>query len=132
MNKILILMFMIGITGCSVDQAQNHTVSKSKPNRVIVNTIPASKMIRVASFSTRYINDILEAYVEVQNLSMKNYEQTFEYRFRWFDKDNYEVGKNLSIWKPLFLSAHDGMKITSLAPTPEAESFKFYIREIRR
>ena len=119
---------MLGLTGCAVNQSSNNVLTK--PDEVIINNIPLSRKVRIASFSTRYINNILEAYVEVQNLSKVIYDGKFEYRFKWFDGDKYEVGKNLSIWKPLFLDALDYKKIVAFAPTQEAESFKFYIREI--
>lgn len=128
MFKIILIPLSLLIIGCTHPQSSNNVLTK--PNRVIINNIPLSKKVKITSFSTRYVNNILESYVQVQNLSQVTYD--LEYRFKWYDQDKYEVGENLSIWKPLFLDAMDAKKIIGLASTEKAESFKFYIRERQR
>ena len=131
MFKVIISIFSLSmIVGCAANQSSNKVLTK--PNKVIINNIPLSKQVKISSFSTRFVNNILQAYIEVQNLSKQNYNGKFEYRFKWYDKEKYEIGKNLSIWKPLFLDALDTKKITGFASMQEAESFKFYVREIEK
>ncbi len=131
MFKIISIIFVLFIiVGCTNNQSSNNLLTK--PDRVIINNIPLSKKVKIAGFSTRFVNNILEAYIEVQNLSKQNYNGKFEYRFKWYDKEKYEIGQELSIWKPLFLDALDSKKITGFASTEKAQSFKLYIREIQR
>ncbi len=115
--KYLFVIGILLISGCA-----------KKPDSVVINNLSSSKKIKILGPSTQYTNDILEVSVEVQNLSQTSYDD-IEYRFKWYDQNKYEVGQNLSIWKPLFLEPLDSKKITSLAPTPKAERFKFYIKE---
>lgn len=125
-QSLFILLTVFLLYGCAKHTAT--TSSVPKPNSTIINTLPEKKGITVPHNSKRYVNDMLEAYVEVVNFSKNNYTD-IEYRFRWYDRHKYEVGKGPSIWKPLFLEAADSKKVTGLAPTPKAESFRFYIRE---
>ncbi len=131
MSKIISVIFIsLMLVGCTNNQSSNNLLTK--PDKVIINNIPLSKKVKIIGFSTRFVNNILEAYIEVQNLSKQNYNGKFEYRFKWYGKEKYEVGQDLSIWKPLFLDALDSKKITGFASTEKAESFKFYIREIQK
>jgi hypothetical protein len=114
-------LFIIGtllINGCA----------QKKPDSIVINNLSSSKNIKILGPSTQYINDILEVSIEIENLSQTSYND-IEYRFKWYNQEKYEVGENLSIWKPLFLEPLDSKKVTSLAPTPKAERFKFYIKE---
>ncbi len=115
--KYLFIIGVLLINGCA-----------KKTDNIVINNLSSSKNIKVLGPSTRYTNDILEVSIDVQNLSQTFYDD-IEYRFKWYDQEKYEVGQNLSIWKPLFLEPLDSKKITSLAPTPKAERFKFYIKQ---
>ncbi len=131
MSKIISAIFvLLMLVGCTKNQSSNNLLTK--PDKIIINNIPLSKKVKITSFSTRFVNNILEAYIEVENLSKQNYNGKFEYRFKWYDKEKYEIGQELSIWKPLFLDALDSKKITGFSSTEKAESFKFYIKEIQK
>ncbi len=116
MASFLIIVILF-ISGCA-----------KKPDSVVINNLSSSKKIQILGPSTRYINDVLEVSIDIQNLSQNSYDD-IKYRFKWYDQEKYEVGENLSIWKPLFLEPLESKKITILAPTPKAERFKFYIKE---
>ena len=120
MPKVLKSFFIFSVllfSGCA-----------QKTNSIIINNLSSSKKIKIHAPSTQYVNDVFEVTIEVQNLSSHAYDD-IEYRFKWYDQTKYEIGQNLSIWKPLFLDANDIKKVTSLAPTPKAERFKFYIKK---
>jgi uncharacterized protein YcfL len=114
--------------GCSPYSKNVPNQSISLPPQVIINNPQLQKEIRIGIGSDRTNNnDIMEAFVNVTN-NTEN-ESTLYYRFRWFDVEDYEVGENMSMWKPLFLGAKDFKKVVGIAPTTKAESFKFYIKK---
>jgi len=127
MNKIYLLIAFI-LTGCSSYIKNVPNKSISLPPQVIINNPQLQKEITIGVGSDRTNNnDIMEAFVNVTNNTENEY--TLYYRFRWFDVEDYEVGENMSIWKPLFLGAKDFKKVVGVAPTPKANSFKFYIKK---
>jgi len=132
MHKLYIMICLTAMVFNGCASKTDAVAISEKSDKVIINDIDPSKKVKITSFSTRYVNDILEAYVEVQNFSKRNYEGKLEYRFQWLDKEEYEIGENLSIWKPLFIGALESKKVEGFAPTPKADSFKFYLREIKR
>ena len=122
--SIPMLFFLIG---CSSHNTKVSNKSLSLPPQVVINNVQLQKEITIGIGSDRTNdNNILEAFVDVR--SNMNSSTTLQYRFRWFDNEDYEVGQNMSMWIPLFLEPRDSIKVTGVAPTPKADSFKFYLK----
>jgi len=126
MKLFYITIFIL--VGCSPYSNNVPNQSISLPPQVVINNPQLQREITIGIGSDRTnINDIMEAFVDVTNNTEK--EATIYYRFRWFDVEDYEVGKDISMWKPLFLGAKDFQKVIGVAPTSKADSFKFYIKK---
>jgi uncharacterized protein YcfL len=121
-----LILILIGCSGPYLNNVPNQSISL--PPQVIINNPQLQREVSIGVGSDRTNdNDVLEAFVDISNNTETK--QTLYYRFRWFDIEDYEVGENLSIWKPLFLEAKDSQKIKGIAPTPKANSFKLYIKK---
>ena len=130
-KSISVIMGILGVFsayGCTSNSLKVANQSLSLPPQVVINNVQLQKEITIGIGSDRTNdNDILEAFVDVQ--SKVSNAVTLQYRFRWFDKEDYEVGQNMSMWLPLFLEPKDSIKVTGVAPTPKADSFKFYLKK---
>ena len=125
--KTRYLIILLFLTGCSSYKSKVAKQSLSLTPQVVINNVQLQKEVTIGIGSDRTNNnDILEAFVDVQ--SNVNKSVTLQYRFRWFDNEDYEVGQNMSMWIPLFLEPRDSIKVTGVAPTPKADSFKFYLK----
>ncbi len=115
-------------TGCATNQTAHKSASnvlKTNPNKYIINNLPLHYKVSIINYSSKFTNNLLHASVNIQNNDQKRY--FLEYRFRWFDDSDFEVGK--TPWLPLTLNAREFKSIQEIAHTPDAEKFKFYIRE---
>ena len=123
----LFLLIPFFIMGCSNNAKYVANQSLSLPPQVVINNVQLQKEVTIGVGSDRTNNnDILEAFIDVE--SNVNKSVTLQYRFRWYDNEDYEVGQNMSIWIPLFLEPRDSIKVTGVAPTPKADSFKLYLK----
>ena len=109
----------------NVDKSSSN-IMKSKNSKIIINNIPLSYKVSIDGYNSRFINDLLEASVNISNKDAKQH--PLEYKFKWYDKAEFEIGESLSIWKPIVLDASDSIELKALAITPKVETFKFYIR----
>ena len=124
----LIYLSVFIFIGCSSYLKNVPNQSTLLPPQVVINNPQLQKEITIGVGSDRTNNnDIMEAFVNVTNNTDE--EATLYYRFRWFDVEEYEVGENMSMWKPLFLGAKDFKKVVGVAPTSKADNFKFYIKK---
>jgi len=125
MKFIYLSVFIL--IGCTNNAKNIANKSISQPAQVVINNKQLQKEVTIGIGSDRTNdNDILEAFIDVH--SKVNSAVTLQYRFHWFDKEDYEVGQNMSMWLPLFLEPKDSIKVTGVAPTPKADSFKFYLK----
>ncbi|MDT8271912.1 MAG: YcfL family protein [Desulfomonilia bacterium] len=68
----------------------------------------------------------METQVIIRNTSMRDLK--FEYRFIWYDASGFEISPNIA-WIPVVLSGKDERAFKSVAPAPNAASFKCMIRK---
>lgn len=131
MKNIYLILILISFVGCTSTINNDSRVANqilSLPPQVVINNVQLQKEVTIGVGSDRTNNnDILEAFIDVR--SNINKSVTLQYRFRWFDSEDYEVGENMSMWIPLFLEPKDSIKVTGVAPTPKADSFKFYLKK---
>ncbi len=126
--SILIITVSFLLNGCATSQTPHKSASnvlKTHPNQYIINNLPLHYRVSIVSYNSKFTNNLLHASVNIQNNDQKQY--FLEYRFRWFDDSDFEVGK--TPWLPLTLNAKEFKSIQEIAHTPSAEKFKFYIRE---
>lgn len=131
-NKNLVLagVSMMLLAGCnpqmsSVDPSSSN-IMKSEDRQVIINNIPLSYQVSIDGYNSRFINDLLEASVNISNQDATQHE--LEYKFKWYDATGFEISESLSMWKPFVLDASDTVELKGMAITPKVETFKFYIR----
>jgi len=126
MKFIYLSVFIL--IGCSPYNKNISNKNTSLPPQVVINNSQLEKEITIGIGSDRTNdNEIMEAFVNIKNNTDSQF--TLYYRFRWFDVEDFEVGKNMSMWKPFFLGPKGFQKVKGIAVTPKADSFKFYIKK---
>lgn len=75
----------------------------------------------------RRVNGILEVQVELQSQAKKA--QNFEYMFRWFDAQGFEVRDTKAHWSPAQILGRDTFQAQQKAPNAEVAEFKMLIRD---
>ncbi|MEI6057161.1 MAG: YcfL family protein [Lentisphaerota bacterium] len=83
--------------------------------------------ITVLDTRSRFVNDLLQVNMELENGISNTYE--LEYKFSWYDSGGMEVDPGRSAWIPINLKGKETKTIQGLAPNPSAKSFKIKIRE---
>ncbi len=129
-KNISVLLLALFLVGCASGEPQPahksaSNVIRNNPTRFIINNIPLNYKVSIVDYNSKFTNDLLHASINIQNNDQKQY--FLEYRFRWFDDSDFEVG--YTPWLPLTLNAREYKSIQQIAHTPRAETFKFYIRE---
>ncbi len=130
--KYILPLVLALMSGCATSHSPNVTpadksasnVLKSENNEFIVNNIPLDYKVSIVGFNSRFLNDLLQVQVDLQNHKQELYE--LEYRIRWFDNTGFEIDH--TPWLPLTINAMEFKSIQMMAHSPDAENFKFYIR----
>ena len=85
------------------------------------------RYIEVGEPRTRRKYDMLQFSIDLTNKTNKL--QRFEYRLKFYDKDEFEVAKDGRPWTPVTLTAKETTSIQVTAPDASVLGAKIYIKE---
>lgn len=126
MQAVLLAGFVM--TGCTsgnvgiMEQADNVQESSVNYN----NTVLATR-VKIQNIRSRQVDNLLQVSVELHNLWDATLD--FQYKFRFFDKDGFEVAADGRPWTPVLLKGNDTVTAQAVAPNPTAVSFKIYVHD---
>ena len=110
------LFFYLGACSSSAD----------KPYIEYENTA-MQKYLEVGELRTRRQYDMLQFAVDLSNRTSKDLR--FQYKFKFFDKDKFEIAKNGRPWTPVVISAKETFSAQVTAPNAAVVGTKIYIKE---
>lgn len=96
--------------------------------RLIVDNQQLASQLFISDIKTRMNNDFLEV-----NLALTSkYEKSLalQYQFNWFDKDGFVIESGKNPWQALELHGMQTINVKGLAPSKNAASYSFYVREV--
>ncbi len=95
---------------------------------IIHNESLANKII-IQQMNMRKSTDLLEVSTVLANLT--NTDKKIQYRFSWYDADNFEVDKDSRGWTPATLSGKSSITMQAVAPNPAVTSYKINVKELK-
>lgn len=88
-------------------------------------SVGIKQKVEIADLNQRRAGDVLQAHATIRNKTNK--EQKLEYKFRFFDRDGFEVGVDNRPWTPLAIHAKDSATIQATASDNKASYFKVIV-----
>ena len=124
-NKLIFLIVMILIEGCSIHPAQTteHAVTGSIASKLLLRG--SLTFIKVTNLKVKKINKLLVVEAEVFNT--ENFDDTLYYRFKWYDQKGFEVSGE-EVWKFIPLRGAQIQNITGIATSMNAIDFKLELQ----
>jgi len=121
----------IEVTGSPSIQPQfaKHLVlhNESLANKVIIQQMNARTT--ACTYVGAKQSCVLEVSAVLANLTGSN--KKIQYRFSWFDADNFEVEKDSRAWTPVILSGKSTINMQAVAPNPTVTSYKINVKELK-
>jgi len=128
-----VLISAVGLGGCATSGIEAEGKPSDDPkyakNLVIHNEALADKII-IQEMHTRVARSgLLEVNLVLANLTSTD--KNIQYRFSWYDADNFEVEKDSRAWTPVVLHGKSKSNMQGLAPNPTVTTYKVNIRELK-
>lgn len=131
-RKYSLIMVVIGLCGCATSGIEATGKPNAEPDYakhlVIHNETLADKVI-IQAMQSRSQNGLLEVSIVLANLT--NTDKNIQYRFAWYDEDDFEVEQGSRSWTPLTLTGKATANLRALAPNPSVSTYKINVRELR-
>ena len=130
-TTVLVVGSVLGAWGCSTSTAANVVEVQRDPDetRLIVGDPDFHDVIQIELTEVRMrFTDLgfLEAQATLVNLSSGTVR--FEYMYKWFDKDGFEIEASAKHWTPDQIYGRDRLPIQGVAPDTRAQDFKVSVR----
>lgn len=125
-------LLVLSLSGCATSGMEATGSPMGDPeyakHLVVHNSALANKII-ITEMHSRVTNDLLEARVVLTNLTSTD--KNIQYRFSWYDDDNFEVDQGSEAWTPVTMHGKASVQMSGVAPNPSATTYKVNVRALK-
>ncbi|WP_250656708.1 YcfL family protein [Alkalimarinus coralli] len=131
-NAILKAVIIAGgisaMAGCAVNETATVTVNDDGTTQIIEsNSGLLSDSLSIADSKTGFVGDLLKAQVSIKNDSRSDL--NFQYKFKWLDKNGFEVAVDGRPWIPISITPYETKTVQGVAPNPTVNAFKILVQD---
>jgi len=119
------------LAGCATSGIEATGKTEGDPEyakHLVIHNEPLAKAITITDMKSRFKGGLLEVNVELSNLSSSD--KSIQYRFSWYDDDNFEVEQGSRSWIPVVLHGKSSINMQAVAPNPSVTTYKVNVREL--
>lgn len=95
--------------------------------KVEYHSVQIRSKLTLVDMRQRKVGDLLQVSVDLKN--ERQQDVAFQYQFRFYDKEGFEVGTEGRPWTPLVIVGKDTRTVQATAPNPSATQFKIAISD---
>ncbi len=123
----LVLSAML-LGGCAVNETATVAVDGNNKQQILEsNSGFLAASLEIADTKVGYAGDLMKAQVTIKNGSRSDL--NFHYKFKWLDKDDFEIAIDGRPWTPLSITAYESKTVQAIAPNPTAKSFRILVQD---
>ncbi len=133
--KILICSALLSgvvlLAGCATSGIEATGKTEGDPKyakHLVIHNEPLANVITITDMKSRFKGDLLEVSVELSNLSRSD--KSIQYRFSWYDGENFEVEQGSRSWIPVVLHGKSSTNMNAVAPNAAVKTYKVNVREL--
>lgn len=124
---VIAVLFALG--GCSVYETATVTSEPdgSKRQVIVSNSGFLSANLNIEDTKMGKAGDLLRVQATIKNQSSGDL--NFQYKFKWLDKDDFEVAIDGRPWQPITITGYESKSVQAVAPNPTATSFQILVQD---
>lgn len=119
---------LLSLGACAVNETATVTVADDGTTQVIEsNSGVLSASLSIANTKVAYVGNLLKVQATIKNESRSDL--SFQYKFKWLDKDGFEVAIDGRPWTPLTITPYESKSVQGVAPNPTVKAFKILVQD---
>lgn len=127
-----IFLSVLVIAGCATSGMEATGKPTGDPKfakHLEIHNDSLANKIFITEMHSRFKGDLLEANVVLSNLTSSD--KNIQYKFSWYDADNFEVDPGADSWTPAIMHGRANVNMKAVAPNPSVKTFKVNVRELK-
>lgn len=128
-SVVMGLILLLG--GCAtsgLDATGKPDANPEFAKHLVIHNESLANAVMITDMLSRRSGDLLEVNVVLTNLTSTD--KNIQYRFSWFDADNFEVEQGSRSWNPVVLHGHASVTMKAVAPNTKVTTYKVNVREL--
>lgn len=127
--KAALLGAVLALSGCAVNETATVTTSSAgeQSGVIVSNSGFLSANLRIVDTKTGKAGDLMRVQATIENKSRND--ASFQYKFKWLDKDGFEVSVGGRPWQPLTITAYESKAVQAVAPNASATTFQVLVQD---
>lgn len=130
--QVALLASLVVLTACSSTSGMVATHdSNADPEfakHLVIHNSALEGDIIISDMKMRRTGGLLEVQVVLSNLTGSD--QHVQYKFSWYDADNFEVEKDSRAWTPVLIHGNGKVTMNAVAPNASVTTYKLNVREL--
>ena len=127
-KQIMLTCILVTLGACAVNETATVTVAEDGSTQVIeTNSGVLSASLSIADTKVGYAGNLLKVQATIKNDSRSDL--NFQYKFKWLDKDGFEVSIDGRPWTPLSITPYESKSVQGIAPNPSVTVFKIMVQD---
>lgn len=126
-KPLVIVGVSLSLLACAVNETATVVVDGNEATQIIeTNSGVLADSLRISNTKTGYAGDLLKVQATITNDS--NDHLDFRYKFKWLDKDGFEIAVDGRPWTPMLITPYESKSVQGVAPNPSANAFKILLQ----
>ncbi len=128
-NTGLMLPLLLALTACTsgmVSEGREIAPGQYK-DRLEVENYELYSRLSIKDVKMRRLGDLLNVQLTLHHEQHQT--RRYQYRFKWFDAQGFELNPESTGWQPVELHGKQDYSVTGTAPSPAADTFRIVFRE---
>lgn len=126
--KAAVIGAALTLGGCAVNETATVTTGPDGTTQVIEsNSGILSAALKIADTKVGSAGNLMKVQATIKNDSRSAL--NFQYKFKWLDKDGFEVAIDGRPWTPLTITPYESKSVQAVAPNPTAKAFKIMVQD---
>lgn len=128
LKTVVLAGLSAAIVGCAVNETATVTVNDDGTTQIIEsNSGLLSDSLSIVDTKTAFVGDLLKAQAAIKNDSGSAL--NFQYKFKWLDKNGFEVAIDGRPWQPISITPHESKTVQGVAPNPSVNAFRILVQD---
>lgn len=126
---LLVILSVVLFAGCSASNMASQERDDSGELKTFLKSENALlySRIGIAELKQRQVGDLTQVQATLEN--NWKFQLDFQYKFKWFDDNGFEIAPESQPWRQLVLPGRNQANVQGVAPNPTATKFEIWVRE---
>ena len=129
LRALLISILVIVLAGCSASNMASRQPDANGDYQTVLhsNNSLLKGRLSIEDLKERKVGDLMQVQATLEN--GWKFELDFQYKFKWFDANGFEIAPESQSWRQLVMAGRTQANVQGVAPNPSAVKYEIWVRE---